>query len=822
MSPQELLEKRKVKANQKVQKSSSKEVRKFESKYGYFTKDGREYVITRPDTPRPWVNVICNGDYGMIESQTGSGFSWLDNSNLSRITRWDQDLIKDEWGKYIYIRDNQSEEVWSATWKPCCPDFDSFEVRHGQGYSILKSSYKGIRVEKTVFVDRNEPVEVWNVALTNDSEETRNLSLFSHFEWCLGNAGDTHREFQKTFIETEIDKNLGVLYGWKRQALVPGFISTGMAETPLQAFHATTNVKPTAYDGDKETFFGMYGDIKLPHSVKNGKLAGTEGRHYDSIAALQVDVELNPGETKNVVFVLGAASSRKKIKQLLDKYRNENAVWRELENVKALWDEFINATSVETPDDAMNFMTNTWLKYQAISGRIWARCGYYQSSGGYGYRDQLQDSHVFLPTKPELTKKQIILHAEHQFADGTVYHWWHQGTNIGAITGSSDDLLWLVFLTIHYIQETADFSILDEKINFLPDPKTKKVEKASLYEHCNRAIEKVFSRFSKRGLPLIGECDWNDGLSHVGIRWKGESIWLGQFLYGILKDFAPFCERRKDAKRAKNYVTRAEKMKQAMEKYAWDGEWYIGATKDSGEPLGSKSCKEGKIFLNTQMWATINNTASPERAKKSMQSAEKYLFREYGPLLLTPAYSVTDPTIGYITRYAPAVRENGGLYTHAGTWAVQAVAMSGDGDKAYKVYSSFNPPLRGLEPDNYYAEPYVTPGNVDGPDSPNFGRGSWSWYTGSAAWYFRVALDYILGIHAVIEGLRINPAIPRNWPGFKVKRLFRGATYEINVKNPNHVSSGVKQIKVNGVKLEGNIITPQKGKGPHKVEVILG
>ena len=807
---------------EKKSKKGTKEVRKFESKYGYFTADGREYVITRPDTPRPWVNVMCNGDYGIIESQTGSGFSWLDNSNLSRITRWEQDLIKDEWGKYIYIRDNKSEEVWSATWKPVCPEFDFYEVRHGQGYSILKSSYKGIRTEKTIFVDRYEPVEVWNVSLTNETDEIRSLSLFSYFEWCLGNAADTHREFQKTFMETEIDEAEGIFYGWKRLALVPGFISTGLSEKPLQAFHAVTNVKPSAYDGDKETFFGMYGDIKSPNSVRAGKLKGTQGRHWDAIASLQVDVELNPGETKNVIFVLGTSKDRKKVKKIIEKYRTESDVWEGLQEVKELWDEFVNATSVETPDDALNFMTNTWLKYQAISGRIWARCGYYQSSGGYGYRDQLQDSHVFLPTKPELTKKQILLHAEHQFSDGTVYHWWHQGTSIGAITGCSDDLLWLVFLTIHYLEETADFSILDEKVNFLPDPKTKKVEKASLYVHCLRAIDKVFTRFSKRGLPLIGECDWNDGLSHVGIHWKGESVWLGQFLYGILNKFAPVCERKKEGKRAQNYLKKAKALRDAMEKHAWDGEWFIGATKDSGEPLGSKKCKEGKIFLNTQTWAVINQTTTPERAKKCMDSIEKHLFRQYGPLLLTPAYSVTDPTIGYITRYAPAVRENGGLYTHAGTWAVQAVALTGEGDKAHKVYSSFNPPLRGLEPDLYYTEPYVTPGNVDGPDSPNFGRGGWSWYTGSAAWFFRVALDYMLGVHAEIEGLRINPAIPKSWKSYKVKRLFRGATYEITFKNLKGVSSGVKQIKVNGVRVEGNLITPVKGKGPHQVEVLLG
>ncbi len=453
MSAEALLEKPKAKKNMK-QTNTNKEIRKLESKYGYFTKDGREYVITRPDTPRPWVNVICNGDYGFIETQTGSGFSWIDNSQLSRITMWNQDLIKDESGKYVYIRDNQSEEVWSATWKPCCPNFDFYEVRHGQGYSILKSLYKGIRVEKTVFVDRHEPVEVWNVSLTNESDEVRNLSLFSSFEWCLGSANDTHREFQKTFLETEIDEANGALYGFKHPALVPGFISTGISEKPIHAFHAVSNVKPTSYDGDKESFFGRYGGNQLPESVKKGKLKNVSGRHYDATAALHVDVKLNPGETKNVIFLLGATKTREQSKKIIKKYKNETAVWKALDDVKKFWDSFVDATYIETPDDGMNFMTNIWLKYQAISSRIWGRCGYYQNSGGYGFRDQLQDSHIFLATAPELTKKQIILHAEHQFSDGTVYHWWHQGTSIGAITGCSDDLLWLAFFTKHYIEET--------------------------------------------------------------------------------------------------------------------------------------------------------------------------------------------------------------------------------------------------------------------------------------------------------------------------------------------------------------------------------
>ena len=795
--------------------------KKFASKYGYFTADGREFVITRPDTPSPWVNVISNGDYGVIETQTGSGFSWRDNSNLSRVTRWDQDLIRDNWGKYIYVRDRDNGDYWSGTWKPCMPKYDFFEVRHGQGYSILTSKLHGIRLEKTIFVDVEDPVEVWKVVLTNQSGKKRRLSLFTYFDWCLGNWSDTHREFHKTFIETWIDKKNGCIHGIKRAPLVPGFISTGMTEKPLQGFHAA-NPKPVAYDGDKESFLGRYGEIHAPAAVVEGKCRGSEGKWGDAAASLQVDVELGPKESKTVIFTLGSTRTREEAERIIQKYSHPRIAEQELNKVKALWDSFIHASEVETPDEALNFMTNTWMKYQAISARIWAKCAYYQSSGGYGFRDQLQDCQIFFATRPELAKKQILLHAEQQFPDGTVYHWWHHGTNIGAITHCSDDLLWLDFITLNYLDETADEAILSAVVKFLPDPKTKEVTSGTLYDHMLRAIDKVLTRFSPRGLPLIGECDWNDGLSHVGTKWKGESIWLGHFLYGILNRIAPVMEKRGDAPKAAEYLRRAEALKKALNEQGWDGEWYLGATRDDGRPLGSKKCETGKIFLNCQTWAVITGVADAKRARIAMDSAAKWLYKKYGPLLLTPGYNVTDATIGYITRYAPSVRENGGLYTHAGTWAVQAEAMMRDGEQAHQVYKSFNPAIRGLEPDIYYSEPYVTPGNVDGPDSPNNGRGGWTWYTGSAAWYEVVAMNWILGIRPAAKGLIVDPVIPKKWPGFKMKRLFRGSTYLIEVKNPDQTGQGVLSVVVDGKKQKENLIPDLRDGRTHRVEVTLG
>lgn len=803
--------------------SSGKDVKKLQNKYGYFTGDGKEYVITRPDTPRPWVNVLSNGDYGTVVSQTGGSFSWRENSNLSRITRWEQDLIKDEWGSYVYLRDNDTKKFWSLTWKPTCPNFDFFEVRYGTGYAVHTSELNGIRAEKTTFVALKDPVEIWKIRLTNKTNKKRSIGLYSYFEWCLGNSGDTHREFHKTFIETNPNKALNALYGYKRPALVPHFISTGLAEKPLEAFHASSE-KLAGFDGDKEAFFGNYGNLLAPRAVVEGKSKNTWGKWCDSVASLSTNVELGPNEEKTVIFLLGATRERKESEVLIKKYTNVANAEKELQAVKDFWNEFTGRTWVETPDDGFNFMTNTWLKYQAIAGRIWAKCAYYQSSGGIGFRDQLQDCQVFFPIEPSLAKKQILIHAEQQFPDGTVYHWWHPNTNMGAITEMTDDLVWLAYITLNYLDETQDFKILDEVVNFLKDPKDKnaKVTKGDLYDHCCRAIDKVLSRWSPRGLPLIGEGDWNDGFSHVGPKMKGESIWLGHFMVGILRRFAEICDMRGEKTRAKNYRDRAEKLVADINKHAWEDDRYIRATRDDGKVMGSKTCDQGKIDLMAQAWALIHNVAPADRAKKCMETAYKHLYKEYGPLLLTPAYHIPDPNIGYITRYAPGLRENGGVYTHAACWGLQAVLIQKKGDFGFETYKSFSPPHRGANPDLYYVEPYATPGNVDGPDSPNFGRGGWTWYTGSGAWLFRISTDWLLGIRPVKEGLLIDPVVPKKWGQFKMRRLFRGATYNITVTNPNKVESGVKSIVVDGKAIKGAIVPAFKDTKTHTVEVVMG
>ncbi|WP_127017112.1 GH36-type glycosyl hydrolase domain-containing protein [Anoxybacter fermentans] len=786
----------------------------FQNKYGYFDEEGKEYVITRPDTPRPWVNVICPGDYGLVISQTGGGYSWKTHASLNRITRWEQDLIRDDWGKYVYLRDDNTGYFWSLTWKPVCQNPEFYQVHHGIGYSKFISRNYGIRSQLTIFIPKDDPVEIWWVELTNESNQEKTLSLFTYLEWGLGVAPDSHREFHKIFIETEFDGKLNTLLSRKRFWELPNEKGQHWnRDWEYVAFHSV-NEPVVSFEGDKENFLGMYGSLQAPAAIKKGRLTNSCGKWGDAIGSLHNQVKISPGESIQLVYLLGAVKKEEmtRLEELILKYQNLKTVEKAFTEVKRFWNQLLSTLEVKTPDVGFNLMNNVWLKYQAISGRIWGRTGYYQAGGAYGFRDQLQDSQIFLLIDPDKTAEQIKLHAAHQFPEGRVNHWWHPLSEIGAENNISDNLLWLPFVTIKYLKETGNFDFLDEKVPY------KNGEEATIYQHCCQAIEYSLSKRSKRGLPLIGDGDWNDGMNAVGFAGKGESIWLGHFLYGILKDFTIVAEKYDDVNRAARYRKEAKNLKKAINDYGWNGEWYIRAVCDDGYVMGSKECKEGKIFLNAQTWAILNDVADEERAKKVFRSVEKYLIREYGPILFYPAYKKPYPNIGYLSRYAPGVRENGGLYTHAATWAVLAACKLGYGEKAYRILKSFLPPYRGQNPDLYKVEPYVTPGNVDGPDSPNFGRGGWSWYTGSAAWTFLVAIEGILGIKAEWDGLRIEPAIPTEWEEFFVSRQYRGATYQIYFKKIQKEEAG---IYIDGERLKGNVIFPHGDGKIHKVEVFF-
>ena len=790
---------------------------KFKSPYGYFSDDGKEYIITTPITPRPWGNVISNGDYGMMISQTGSGYSWRGNAGQNRITRSFQDLIKDNWGKYFYIRDLKRNTYWSAAYKPVMHPYESFSVVHGIGYSRFIQKIEDIESELLVFVSANDPVEIFQLTLRNAGQESRELDVTSYAEWLLGFAPDEHREFHKLFIETSADAPNQTVYARK---CLWGFPDDrgrhNNIDWPYTAFMSVSEPLKS-FDCDKESFLGLYQNDDKPHAMSLPQLAGKSGRFTDAIAALQVEVHLAPGEAKTIVFTLGVAEDgREDAADLIERYTSVEKSRKALQEVHQFWSRFLDGEKVETPDEALNFMTNTWLKYQSISCRLWGKSAFYQVSAGYGFRDQLQDSQIFLVGEPEFTRKQLLMHAAQQFIEGDVFHWWFSIRGGGPRTNCSDDLLWLPFILDAYLQETDDLDILDEPIPYLngaPEP---------LYDHCKRAIERSFSRFSPRGIPLMGDHDWNDGLSAVGTLLKGESFWVAEFLYMILGNFIPLARLRGDDGFADKCQIVRDNLKDALNRYGWDGEWYMQATTDDGLLLGSITNDEGKIFLMPNTWAVISGAADEQRAAIVMNSVTKYLLRDFGTLLNYPAFTKPRPDIGYVTRYAPGLRENGGVYTHAATWAVWAYTLVGQPNLSYEAYRRICPPNRSGDIDTYKAEPYVTPGNIDGPLSEYYGRGGWTWYTGSSQWLHRVATHWILGIRPQKDGLLVDPSIPSDWSEYRVTRKFRNATYEISVHNPAHLHSGVKSMSVDGVMVQGNLIPIFADGLTHRVEVTMG
>jgi cellobiose phosphorylase len=646
-------------------------------------------------------------------------------------------------------------------------------------------------------------------------QQKKSLSIFTYFEWCLGSSADHHREFHKTFLETHFDSKLNCMTATKRLWEIPlGDRGHWNIEYPYLGFIACSN-KIADYDGDKDTFVGQYGSLQNPAGLNAKSLSKKLGKWNDSIGTVKTNIEIKPNETKHLNFFLGIKENKNVIAATLKKFSTQKNIDSALVDLKLFWQKMFNTLVIDTPDKAMNLLVNKWLRYQAIAGRLWGRTAYYQQSGALGFRDQLQDSLVFLPIDPKKTENQIRLHAKHQFEDGTVLHWWHPISDTGLPTKMTDDLLWLPFVIMNYIDETADYKILSIKEPYYDN----KNKKDTLFDHSVAAIEKVLTRMSKRGLTLIGAGDWNDGLSAVGLDFNGESIWLTEFFYLILTRFAELSKEIGKDNLYKKYSKKAADLKKAFDKYAWDGEWYWRATKDDGKKVGSKTSPEGKIYLNAQTWSVISGIADTSKQNKAMDAVSKHLLKNNGCLLLSPAYTKPDQMIGYLSRYAPGRRENGGVYTHAATWAIWAYSQLKQKDLAYKAFNNLCPIYSGLNPDKYVAEPYVTPGNIDGPDSPNYGMGGWTWYTGSASWYQKVIVDWILGIRATKKGLLIDPCIPNDWKEFSVKRLFRGTIYNIKVFRKSSKYSNV-YMQINGKRTETNLI-PASKKQSIDVEVFI-
>lgn len=748
---------------------------------GGFTEDGREYVISLKNgqkTPAPWLNVIANGkDFGFQISESGAGYTWSVNSRENRLTTWTNDFVSDQPSEAFYLRDEETGEFWSPLPSPV-PTTKDFLVKHGQGYSQFLHNTHGIIHDSLFFVPLDETVKIAVLRIENKSNRRRNLSLWNYTELVMG----VQREKSAPSIVSAIDTNHQVLFAYNRY-------NNEFANR--SAFFAT-NAKLDSHTADRREFLGRNGSLANPLALSRTNLKNQCNPKLDACFATHTNLQLEPNETTVIVYLLGETETDDKAREIVEKFRNVAECYRALDEVKAFWDKTLTRVEIKTPDEATNMLVNRWLLYQTLVCRVWARSAFYQSGGAIGFRDQLQDVMSLVHTNPSIVRKQILLAAERQFKEGDVQHWWHPPTGRGVRTKISDDLLWLPFVTAHYLKATNDTEILNEKITFLearelaPDEEDMYIvpnvsdEEATLFEHCRRAVERSL-KFGEHDLPLMGSGDWNDGMNQVGIHGKGESVWLAWFQCAVLKEFAAICEQFGDEESAEKYLAQAETIRANVEENAWDGEWYRRAYFDNGTPLGSKENDECKIDAIAQSWSVISGAGDKNRAQTALKSVEKHLIkRERGIILLfTPPFDTGNLEPGYIKGYVPGVRENGGQYAHGALWTVIAYALAGNPDLSAELFSLINPinHSKNLEEAmRYKNEPYVFTADIHNTKN-NVGRGGWSWYTGSAAWAYRAATEFMFGLHKRGDKLLIRPHFPKNWQGSELIYRFGGTTY---------------------------------------------
>jgi len=794
---------------------------------GGFARDGREYVVTiDPDagvrTPAPWSNVVAHPTFGFAATESGGGCTWSENSHDNRLTPWRNDPIDDLPGEIVYLRDDDSGAFWSATPLPAGHG-GRFIVRHTQGSTTFEHARGGIFSSLVLSMSPSDSIKLYHLTLRNDTPARRRLTVTLYVEWVLGE----NRERSRLHVVTSRDAATGAVLA--RNAFRQEF-ATRVAFLDLYP-----NEK-RSLTCDRAEFVGRNGTLRAPAALGRESLSGRTGAGLDPCGAIQVAVDLEPGQSRTIVGLLGDAADAAAARALVERYRQPAAADEAIRQTHTFWHDVLDTLAVRTPDRSFDLMLNRWILYQCLACRIWGRSAFYQSSGAFGFRDQLQDVLALLMAAPQLARAHIVHAASRQFVEGDVQHWWHEPGGQGVRTRFSDDRLWLPYAALRYIGATGDDAILDELAPFLegrvlrPEeheayerPNVAK-ERATLYEHCVRAIE-VSLALGAHGLPLIGTGDWNDGMSLVGPEGRGESVWLAWFLMSILQPFAAVAEARGERDRADRYRRHGERLRQGIEG-AWDGEWYRRAYFDDGTPLGSKENGECRIDAIAQSWSVIAGGGDPARAAKAMESTDRHLIRRHDGiiLLLTPPFDRMQPTPGYIQGYVPGVRENGGQYTHAALWTVLAFAGLGDGDRASELFALVNPINHGRtkeEVERYRAEPYVVAADVYG-RAPHTGRGGWTWYTGSAGWMYRVGIEAILGITLERGALRIDPCIPRSWPGFEARLRRNGAEIEITVENPSGVNRGVRTVEVDGVAQDSRTIPIAGLKGAHNVRVVLG
>ena len=761
-------------------------------------------------TPAPWVNVIANPDFGTLVSESGSASTWSENAHEFRLTPWSNDPVSDPNSEAFYIRDEASGHFWSPTLLPT-RGAGHYTTRHGFGYSMFEHSENEIESKLCIYVAIDSPIKFSVLTLHNRSEQPRQLSVTGYIEWVLGDQ----RTKTQMHVITEIDSTTGALFA--RNAYNTDFVGRSVFfDVQSDGCEGSTQVC-----GDRADFFGKSGSLAAPAALSQAQLSGRVGAALDPCAALRVGINLAPGQTQVVIFRLGAGKTADQARDLLIRWRQPDAAEQALDAVHEFWQRTLGAVQVQTPDPALNVLANGWLLYQVIASRLWGRTAFYQASGAFGFRDQLQDVMALVHAAPDLVREHLLRAASRQFVEGDVQHWWHPPSGKGVRTRCADDFLWLPLTICRYVETTGDTGILDEICPFLQSRALKdgeasnyelpqqSDERASLYQHGVRAIRRGLTQ-GVHGLPLMGSCDWNDGMNLVGAEGRGESVWMGFFLFEVLTRFAPLADAHGDADFAQFCEQQAQELRMRIKTSAWDGAWYRRAWFDDGTLLGSASNSECQIDSIAQSWSVLSGAASTERAQRAMSSLDERLVQRDAQLvqLLDPPFDTSTPSPGYIQGYVPGVRENGGQYTHAAVWAAMAYAKLGDAQRAWELYALLNPLHHTADAaavTTYKVEPYVLAGDVYS-NPAHIGRGGWTWYTGSAGWMLQLILESLLGLQRTGNRLRLRPLLPAHWSSFDMHYYYGTSRYDISCRQVKSAATAPNLV-LDGVEIDGDSFT---------------